>query len=300
MFVRKIKGYWVLVHSMRVNGKGIQRTKYIGKKLPPQKELEALKKEFKAELNGNRYKYFSAEDIKQIEGKKRAHAEETRKQGTAEREKNLKEFMVRFTYDSSKLSGIQITLRQTSLILKDGIVPKGFKNLKTVKELENHEKGVVAITKYKGTLNPGFIKKLHRILFAGVDNEIAGKLRSELQRNVKIAGTPYTPPKWGEIEKELKEFFKWYQKDTKGLHPLELAALVHARIISLQPFLDGNSRVSRLLMNWVLWKKKYPLVDIEIEDLENYYNALDHYQIEHNEEPFVQYIKKKYLKTNTE
>ena len=76
---------------------------------------------------------------------------------------------------------------------------------------------------------------------------------------------------------------------------MESAALVHLKLISLQPFVDGNSRLSRLLMNWVLWKRGYPLIDIPIEDLEDYYNALDEYQIEKDEKPFVDYIKRKYL-----
>ncbi|MFH1588533.1 MAG: Fic family protein [Candidatus Diapherotrites archaeon] len=214
-----------------------------------------------------------------------------------EKKKYLKNFMIRFTYDSSKLSGVKVTLRQTSLILKDGIVPKGFKNLKTVKELENHEKGVVAITKFKGKLDVKFIKKLHKILMSGVNDEIAGKLRSELHRNVEIAGTVFVPPKWNELDKEFKEFFKWYKSNNRKLHAVELSALIHLKLISLQPFADGNSRVSRLLMNWILWKKNYPMIDIKVEDLENYYNALDKYQIEHKEKPFVKYIKEKYFET---
>jgi len=59
--------------------------------------------------------------------------------------------------------------------------------------------------------------------------------------------------------------------------------------------MDGNSRLSRLLMNWVLWKKDYPLIDIPVEDLEKYYTVLDKYQIEKKEKPFIDYIVKKYL-----
>ena len=76
---------------------------------------------------------------------------------------------------------------------------------------------------------------------------------------------------------------------------MELAALVHLKINSLQPFVDGNSRLSRLLMNWILWKKGYPLVDIPVKDLEAYYNVLDKYQIEKEEKGFVEYVKRWYL-----
>ena len=94
---------------------------------------------------------------------------------------------------------------------------------------------------------------------------------------------------------QLKSLFEWRKAENRKMHPLELAALVHLKLVSLQPFVDGNSRLSRLLMNWVLWKKNYPLIDIPANDLENYYNVLDKYQIEKDEKPFIQYIKQKYL-----
>jgi Fic family protein len=205
--------------------------------------------------------------------------------------------VIRFTYDGSKLSGVPVTLRQTSLILKEGIMPKDIKNLKIVKELENHEKAVLAITKYKGSLDLKFIKKLHIVLFSGVDHSIAGKTRSELKRDVKIATTPYLPPKWQEINKGINNFFRWHRSEKKKFHPVELAALVHLRLISIQQFVDGNSRLSRLIMNWVLWKSKYPLIDIPVEDLEGYCNVLDKYRIEKDERPFVNYIKSKFFKS---
>jgi Fic family protein len=290
--------YYKLVHTLRKGKKITHRTKYLGKILPEKEELKQLEKEFLTELREEKYEYLSVEDVDNIEHKKEKYNEKIGELSPLEEEERLKEFIIRFTYDSSKLSGVRVTLRQTSLILREGIMPKGFKNLRTVKELENHEKGIMAITKYKGVLNELFIKKLHKILFAGVDNTIAGKLRSELKRNVKIAGTSYVPPNWENLSKELEMFFKWYQAENRKLHPLELATLIHLKLISLQLFVDGNSRLSRLLMNWILWKKGYPLVDIPIEELENYYNVLDKYQIEKNEKPFVDYIKKRYLKSS--
>ena len=191
---------------------------------------------------------------------------------------------------------MDVTLRQTSLILKEGIIPKGIKSLRTVKELENHEKGIVVITRYKGNFSLKFIKNLHKVLLAGIDDSIAGKTRNDLKRNVKLAGTAYAPPTWHTLKKELNNFLRWHKAESRRLHPLELAALVHLKIISLQPFVDGNSRLSRLMMNWILWKKKYPLVEIPIEDLEQYYKYLDLYQIEGKEKPFVGYVKERYMK----
>lgn len=293
----KVKGktYYRLAQAIKKGSKVTHRVKYLGKELPSKKKLQQLKEEFLKEITSARYKYLSAQEVESIEQKKEVYRKEQQQLSPLEKEKLLKEFVIRFTYDSSKLSGVQVTLRQTSLILKEGIIPQDLKSVTTVRELENHQKGIQVITTYKGPLTIHFIKKLHRILLAGVDETIAGKTRDELGRNVKLMGTVYVPPKWTEVQQELKNFFAWYKAENRKLHPLELAALVHLRIISLQPFVDGNSRLSRLLMNWILWKKKYPLVNIPIEDLENYYKTLDTYQIEHQEKPFVEYILKMFL-----
>ncbi|MBU1204003.1 MAG: Fic family protein [Nanoarchaeota archaeon] len=301
VFERKVKSngkeHWILVHNIRKGKKITQKSKYIGKTLPPKARLERLKKEFLNEIKKGRYKYLSNEEVEKIEKLKQDYNNNLRKLTLTEKKEKLKEFIIRFTYDSSKLSGVNITLRQTSLILKEGIMPKDFKNLRIAKEIENHKNGVLAITRYRDNLNIRFLKKLHTLLMLGIEDEIAGKLRSELKRDVKIAGTSYVPPKWQILDKEIENFFGWYKKENRILHPLELAALVHLKIISLQLFVDGNSRLSRLVMNWILWKKGYPLIDIPIEDIENYYDVLDKYQIEKKERPFINYIKQKYFES---
>ncbi len=291
------KKYYKLVQAIRMGNKITHKSKYIGKDLPGKYELKRMKKIFLIEIMSERSKYLSKEELRNVESKKENCVKENKRLSKIEKDNKFKEFIIRFTYDSSKLSGVRITLRQTYLILKEGIMPNDLKSLKIAKGLENHEKGIMIITSYTGPLNLKFIQRLHKVLLSGIDDEIAGKLRSELMRNVKIAGTSYVPPKWDQLNKELYVFFKWYKSENRRLHPLELAALVHLKLISMQPFADGNSRLSRLLMNWILWKKKYPLVDIPIEDIENYYDALDMYQIEKNGESFVKYIYRKYMES---
>ena len=290
------KRYYKLVQAIRKGNKVTHKSKYVGKSLPNKSDLEKIKKNFLLDVLSEKSKYLSKEELEKVESKKEDNISENKKLSQTEKDNKLKEFVIRFTYDSSKLSGVRLTLRQTYLILKEGIMPNDLKNLKVVKGIENHEKGIIIITLYKGSLTLKFIRRLHNVLLSGIDDEIAGKLRSELKRDVKIAGTSYVLSKWDCLDKELNSFFKWYKSENRKLHPLELAALVHLKMISIQPFVDGNSRLSRLLMNWILWKKNYPFVNIPIEDIENYYNALDMYQVEKNEKPFIEYILKKYLK----
>ena len=287
--------YYRLTHCIREGKKIVHKTKHIGKYLPSKQKLLILKEDFYYELLNEKYKFLDQKQIRSIEKKKKRYNLQNLEYGPKEKEDNLNEFIIRFTNDSSKLSGVDITLRQTFLILKKGVIPKDIKKIKTIAELNNHKKGIIAITKYNGVLNLKFINKLHKILMSGVWDEIAGITRNNLERNVKIAGTSYVPPTWNKIEKELNIFFKWYKSENRKLHPIELASLIHVKLISIQPFMDGNSRLSRLLMNWVLWKKDYPLIDIPVEDLEKYYTVLDKYQIEKKEKPFIDYIVKKYL-----
>ncbi|MCK4647548.1 hypothetical protein KAT24_01295, partial [Candidatus Pacearchaeota archaeon] len=138
VFAKKIKvknkEYWILAHSVRKGKKIIQKNKYIGKTLPPKKRLEQLKKEFLKELSGEKYKFLSKTDIEKIEEKKKRYKQELKKESESEKGKRLNEFMIRYTYDSNKLAGLDITLRQTFLILKEGIIPKNFRNLKIAKE----------------------------------------------------------------------------------------------------------------------------------------------------------------------
>ena len=240
--------------------------------MPTKKRLERLKGEFITELQHGKYKYLTQEDVAEIEAKKKLHITTIFQLSPSERTNWLKEFIIRFTYDSSKLSGIRVTLRQTYLVLKEGIIPSDLKNLKTIKELENHSKGVLVITKYKGNLSMAFIKRLHRVLLSGIEDSVAGKTRDELKRNVKLAGTSYVPPTWHEIKKELQHFFKWYKSENRRLHPIELAALVHIKMISLQPFVDGNSRTSRAIFAKCLIEKGFPIIKIPIGFSEQYMN----------------------------
>ena len=104
------------------------------------------------------------------------------------------------------------------------------------------------------------------------------------------------PPMPSELETELKEFFDWYNKSKDKLNPVELAALVHLKFVTIHPFGDGNGRISRLMMNFVLHKNNYPMMNIEYVNRNAYYNALERSQISKKENIFMHYFIKRYLK----
>lgn len=268
---------------MRV-GKEIRKIeKYLGKRKPTKKELE--------KFNTFVIECLSEENVKKIELIKRNFDKKYKEMSKVGREKFIKNFLIKFTYNTNRIEGSTLTLRDTKLILADEIMPKG-KTSREVKEAENHAEAFNLILNEKADLDIDFLLRLHAILLKRIDTE-AGKIRKE---EVAIYGSTYMPPPHEELDYGLKAFFEWYNQTKKIIHPFELACLVHLRFVTIHPFTDGNGRISRLLMNFVLKRKGYPMLDISYDDREEYYDALEKCQTDKIEKPFVLYCLKEYLK----
>jgi len=123
--------------------------------------------------------------------------------------------------------------------------------------------------------------------------DIAGVIR---MHQVAIARSKAELPFPAELDTLLHEFFIWYNKNRGKLTPVVLAALVHLKFVTIHPFSDGNGRISRLMMNFVLHKHNYPMLSIEYTNRNSYYNALERSQTKNKEYIFVQYLVKRYLK----
>ena len=95
----------------------------------------------------------------------------------------------------------------------------------------------------------------------------------------------------------IKDFFEWYEANSETLSPVELAALVHLRFVTIHPFGDGNGRISRLMMNHVLYRAGYPMTDIEYRDRRSYYNALERSQTG-DDLPFLRWFMKRYIRVH--
>lgn len=94
----------------------------------------------------------------------------------------------------------------------------------------------------------------------------------------------------------MKELFAWYKIAGKKLHPFELACKLHAKFENIHPFRDGNGRVGRLIMNYILLKKGYPLLDIKFENRPEYYEALALFESgRENAKPLIDYAFKVYV-----
>lgn len=275
--------YYYLEHSFREKDRVEKKEKYLGKALP--QNIEELKRQFISEIY--REKWFGLFDRIKEE-----YSEQEKMLPPSAREKELENFAVKFTYDTNRIEGSTLTFRETSLLLEKGITPNA-KPLRDVKEAEAHRKVFYEMLDYKKDLSLDTVLYFHKKLFEDTKKDIAGKLR---QHQVTIAGSKFAPPFPIEVYPQLMDFFKWYRKNKDKMHPVELAALVHLKLVTIHPFADGNGRLSRLMMNFVLNKHGFPMLNIAYEKRAGYYSSLERSQIKKDETIFLQWFFKRYLK----
>ena len=205
--------------------------------------------------------------------------------------KNLHEDLVlRWTYHSNAIEGNTLTLKETKVAL-EGITIGG-KTLREHFEAINHKDAILFmedLSQKEERLTEYMIKLNHSLNLKNIDDENKGKYRTT---NVIISGAEHKPPQSFEVQSKMQEFIKKYNENITKLHPIELASFVHIEFVKIHPFIDGNGRTSRLLMNLELIKAGFPPVVIELEDRLEYYKALDIAHTENDYKPFLELMKK--------
>ncbi|MCH8329354.1 MAG: Fic family protein, partial [Nanoarchaeota archaeon] len=229
---------------------------------------------------------------KQIKAIKKAFSKEFFNLPRTSKERYIESFMITFTYNTNRIEGSTLTLKETADLLQEHITPRN-KPIRDVKETEAHRKVFYDMMGYKKELSLAAILHWHKLLFHESDIEIAGNIR---KHTVAIARSKVEFPMAAELDTLLHEFFNWYRKVKDSLNPVILAALVHLRFVTIHPFSDGNGRISRLMMNFVLHSKGYPMLNIEYTNRNAYYNALERSQLKNDDHFFAQYVIKRYIK----
>jgi Fic family protein len=188
---------------------------------------------------------------------------------------NLDEwFRVELTYTSNAIEGNTLTRSETALVLEKGLTVGG-KPLKDHLEAANHAAaldwiGALAAKKPKD-ITEDHILTIHRLILKGIDDSNAGFYRAV---PVRIAGSTTILPNPVKVPRLMSEFMDWLRGDKKT-HPVMLAAEAHYRLVTIHPFIDGNGRTARLLMNLILMQHGYPPAIIRKEDRLAYINALE-------------------------
>ncbi|HDR8983196.1 Fic family protein [Burkholderia vietnamiensis] len=180
--------------------------------------------------------------------------------------------LLEWTYHSNAIEGNTLTLRETKVVL-EGITVGG-KSLREHFEATNHRDAIVYvedIVSKAEALSEWQIRNIHSLVLKGIDAEEAGRYRRE---NVVIAGASTTPPDFMHLPAEMAALIDWYEA-ADDRHPVERAAELHTRFVKIHPFIDGNGRTGRLLLNFELMKAGYPPAIIRKEDRLAYYDSLD-------------------------
>lgn len=194
-----------------------------------------------------------------------------------------------WTYNSNAIEGNTLTLRETQIVL-EGITVGG-KTIKEHLEVINHEQAILLLEdliKDKEPINEWNIRNIHGIILKEIDRENAGAYRKE---NVKIKGAIHVPPDYLKINEQMERLLFNYN-NWNNYHPIIKASLLHGELVKIHPFIDGNGRVSRLVMNLSLMKNGYLPIVIKKEDRLEYYNTLDNAHITGNYTVFIKLITK--------
>jgi len=194
---------------------------------------------------------------------------------------------IEYTYDSNRIEGNTLTLRETDLVIHKGLTVGG-KPLVEHLEAINHYAAVEMIrdlAQQKTELTNYTLMTLHSLVLRGIDDENAGRLRKV---PVMISGSQHTPPQPWQLDKLMEDYFYFYADKKDNPHPIVLAAEMHEQLVTIHPFIDGNGRTARLVMNLILLQYGFPIAIIhgDTEPRLAYYAALEKCNLQQDTDEF--------------
>src|SRR3989344_3250732 len=272
MEIVKRGSYYYLKHSFSEDGRVVTKEKYLGKEVP--KNIIGIKLGLLKE--SRRWLYAKLEKICTNFQK------EWKRMPASARQREKEEIAMAFTYNTNAIEGSTITLEETREIIIDKTAPN--KPLKDVRETEAHFKVFMEMLDGKEELSADLLLKWHGAIFQETKADIAGRFR-----DFPVRVGQYRAPDWQDVAGLMRGFFR-VLKDAGSSNPVELASLAHYRFEKIHPFGDGNGRIGRILMNYILWRAGYPMIIIEYANRKSYYKALAR-----DEARFTKYFVHRYL-----
>lgn len=196
-----------------------------------------------------------------------------------------------YTFESNRIEGNTLTLKETDLVINEGLTISG-KSMREHLEAINHDEAISYIKDLvhrKVQINEREVLMIHNLILRGIMPENAGKYRSV---QVMIKGSAHMPPQPFIVPKQMEEYFDWYLTNRNRLHPVVLAAEMHERLVTIHPFIDGNGRTSRLVMNLILLSHGYVIANIkgDHDSRMAYYEALEKVQVNSDKEAFLVFV----------
>lgn len=199
---------------------------------------------------------------------------------------------IEYTYESNRIEGNTLTLQETELVVNEGVTIAG-KSMREHLEAINHVEAIGYIrdfAKQDIEISERTIKEIHALVLHGINRENAGRYRIV---PVMISGSGHVPPQPYLIGKQMEDFMiKFRELETGKVHPVLIAAYLHDELVRIHPFIDGNGRTSRLLMNLYLLRNGYTLVNLKGSDDAKivYYKALETSHVDKCPETFQKLV----------
>src|SRR3989344_4436448 len=199
-----------------------------------------------------------------------------------------------FTYNTNAIEGSELNSKEVKEILDEGKWPD--KSKADIAEAYGVNEALVFIRETKETFSIEIVKEIHKIIFKN-SKPFAGQLRKSGEEVVirnSLGQTLHEGAPQTIVVSLLKELVEWYVEHKDKYPALVLAAVVHNQFENIHPFRDGNGRVGRLLLNYILLKHGLPPVNITLKNRREYYLTLQAYDKEHNLRPTIELILKEY------
>jgi Fic family protein len=241
-------------------------------------------------------KVFTKRWLDRVEAIKKTYAQALSTYTPLTQERFFDDFGIRFTHNTNKIEGSTLTFFNVKNIIVNNASPFN-KSVDDVTEAQTHMNVYRGLLNEKRELSLDLILEWHASLFGATKPAIAGSIRNS---PILISGSKHVPPASRvEVDDCLDQMIRWYTRVTGDLHPALVACLMKLKFVSIHPFEDGNGRVSRVIMNYLLHKNGYPMFNIDYKLRMGYYKALEQANINEEDLHFVHWFFTQYVKRNS-
>ncbi|MEK6834808.1 MAG: Fic family protein [Nanoarchaeota archaeon] len=279
--VSQRKGNKLIVKDIAYLGNSLDAVKKALEKLP--KYSNQIKKAYKTInnfLESNRYlekiqelklkrdEFIEYEKLLEIEACKLHFNTDFKRNNELTKEEILKNFIVEFAYNTTSIEGNTIKLNEVRSLLQEGLTPKN-KTLREIYDLQNTEKVFLNLFGAKEEISHALIQKLHSDLLENIDPRKDYRTTDVrvIKANFKATPAPY-------VKADMGLLLKWFNENKNKLHSLTLATIFHHKFEKIHPFMDGNGRTGRMLLNYILLRNNYPPLIILNKERKEYLETL--------------------------
>ncbi|MBI2629183.1 Fic family protein [Candidatus Pacearchaeota archaeon] len=206
--------------------------------------------------------------LEEIEACKFHYTRVFNKKNEKTKQEILKNFVVEYTYNTASIEGNTINLEEARNLLQEGLTPKD-KTLREIYDLQNSEKVFFEILKTREEITHQFIIRIHDKLIENIDQRKGYRTADirVIRSNFDATPAPY-------VKTDMDLLLKWYEKNKNIAHPLVLATVFHHKFEKIHPFMDGNGRTGRMLLNYILIKNHYPPMIVHKKTRNEYLDSL--------------------------